>query len=229
LEPGVELREVNVSPVAERAVERLSIVRLDPTDVRLRVHYDPTDPKPISDWAVALNALLVVNGAYFSPESAQGHQTIGLLVSDGQRWGTPLDEYAGMLAVTDEGQVSVRWLQDRPYDRQEPLTQAIQSFPVLVKPGGVMGFPSDADDGTAARRTVVAQDSEGNILLLVAPRGTLSLHKMASFLAESDLTIDVALNLDGGASTGLWLTGKERKVEIDSFAPIPSVIAVERR
>jgi uncharacterized protein YigE (DUF2233 family) len=150
-------------------------------------------------------------------------------VSDGERWGTPLHDYAGMLAVTGAGDVSVRWLRQRPYDPQEPLTEAIQSFPVLVQPGGIVGFPADAGDDTPARRTVVAEDSEGNILLIVAPRGTLSLHELAVFLAKSDLSIDVALNLDGGGSTGMWLTATEGAVGIDSYTAVPSVIVVERR
>lgn len=230
LEPGVELRQMDVSVAPEGTKERLSIVRVNPAHVRLRVHYSPMDAKPISAWAAPLEeTLLVINGSYFAPESEQGRQTVGLVISDGQRWGRPLDNYAGMLAVGADEQVSVRWLRDRPYNPEEPLTQAVQSFPVLVKPGGLMGFPADADDGITARRTVVAQDTQGNILLLVAPRGTLSLHELARFLVESDLTIGVALNLDGGASTGMWLSGTEMRVQIDSFAPVPTVIAVERR
>jgi uncharacterized protein YigE (DUF2233 family) len=134
-----------------------------------------------------------------------------------------------MFAVTASGDVSVRWLRQRPYDPGEPLAEAVQSFPVLVKPGGVMGFPADADEGMPARRTVVAEDRNGNILLIIAPRGYLSLHAVAVYLARSDLAVDVALNLDGGGSTGLWLATREARLDIDSYTPVPAVIAVERR
>jgi len=120
----------------------------------------------------------------------------------------------------------VRWLRDQPYDPSEPLKEALQSFPVLVKPGGVVGFPADADDGLPSRRTVVAQDRQGHILFVVAPRGYLSLHELACFLADSDLGVDVALNLDGGFSTGLWLKAGGASVEINSRVPVPSVISV---
>jgi len=228
-ETGLEVRGIDVAVAAGRPTERLSIVRLHPANFRVRVHYDPDKPKTISAWAAALDTLLVVNGSFFAPESEGRRETIALLVSDGQRWGTPLGDYAGMLAVAGNGEVSIRWLRHRPYDPEELLTQAMQSFPVLVKPGGTMGFPADGDDGAPARRTVVAQDDEGNILLAVAARGTLSLHELAIFLAESDLVIDVALNLDGGGSSGMWLTTADAPVEIDSYTPVPSVIAVERR
>jgi uncharacterized protein YigE (DUF2233 family) len=217
---------VETGDVAERpavsGVERLTIVRLDPAAVYFRVHYDPIAPCPVSAWAERLQPLLVVNGGYFTPEN----ETVGLLISDGRAWGTPYEDFAGMFAVTADGRVSVRWLRDRPYDSDEPLGEAVQSFPVLVKPGGVMGFPADADDGRPSRRTVVAQDRQGRILFIVAPRGHLSLHEMACFLADSDLDVDVALNLDGGFSTGLWLRTNETPVEIHSRVPVPSVISV---
>jgi len=233
LQQGIELRQVRVETSA--GAERLTLVRLDPATVRFRVHYDPIAPRPVAAWAGRLQSPLVINGGYFTPEN----ETLGLLISDGRVRGNPYGDFAGMFAVNPlpgppprgkgEEQVSVRWLHDQPYDPDEPLKEALQSFPVLVKPGGVMGFPADADDGRPARRTVVAQDYQGRILLIVAPRGTLSLHELACFLAESDLDLDVALNLDGGFSTGLWLQVDETSVEIDSLVPVPSVISADYR
>ncbi len=228
VEPGVELREIDVAPDPQRPPERLRIVRLDPGQVRFRIRYDPADPKPVSGWSAEAEPLLVVNGGYFAPRD-EGGETIGLLVSDGARWGAPLGGYAGMFAVTAADAASVRWMESAPFDPAEPLAQAVQSFPVLVRPGGVMGFPLRSDGGEMARRTVVAQDTGGNILFIVAPRGHLSLHDTAAFLAASDLMIDVALNLDGGGSTGMWMVAGDVRVEIDSFTLVPSVITVHRR
>jgi len=100
---------------------------------------------------------------------------------------------------------------------------------VLIKPGGAMGFPAGADDGRLARRTVVAQDYQRHILIIVAPRGYLSLHELARFLAESDLDLDVALNLDGGFSTGMWLRADAKSIGVDSLVPVPSVISADYR
>ena len=229
LQPGVELRQIRVDverpAEADAVAERVTIVRIDPNAVRFRVHYDASASRPVSAWAEDLRPLLVVNGGYFTPEN----ETVGLLISDGRVWGTPYGDFAGLFAVTADGMVDVRWLRDRPYDPAEPLTEALMSFPVLIKPGGVMGFPADADDGRPARRTVVAQDYDQHILVIVAPRGYLSLHELASFLAGSDLGLDVALNLDGGFSTGLWLRTDQKSIEIDSLVPVPSVISVDYR
>jgi hypothetical protein len=53
---------------------------------------------------------------------------------------------------------------------------------------------------------------------------------LAQFLAQSpELAVDRALNLDGGASSGLWMGGNFAGVSTNSFDPVPSVIAVNSR
>ncbi|MGB9775383.1 MAG: phosphodiester glycosidase family protein [Anaerolineae bacterium] len=227
-EDGAEIRRMRVT-LEGGGVERVTMVRLDPERVRFRVLYTPGEGRRVSEWVSSLRAdgpspLLVVNGGYFTPEYA----ATGLLVSHGRVYGTSYAGFGGMFAVLPGGRVEVRWLVARPYDPTEVLVEAVQSFPVLVRPGGVLGFPPDADDGRAARRTVVAQDRRGRVLFLVAPDGFFSLHGLARWLLESDLDLDVALNLDGGQSTGLYFGAGERTVQIDSGVPVPAVIVAER-
>jgi len=225
MEAGVELRQVLVH--TGDVTERLLLVRLDPARFRFRVLYTPGQALRVSEWAATVgeSPLLVVNGGYFTPEQ----EATGLLVSSGQAYGVSYGDFAGMFAVLPGGRVEVRWLAAQPYDPWEMLLEAVQSFPVLVKPGGVMGFPPDADDNRPARRTVVAQDRQGRILFAVAPRGYLTLHQLARRLAESDLELDTALNLDGGQSSGLYLLAGESLTQVDSLVAVPSVIVAEGR
>jgi exopolysaccharide biosynthesis protein len=202
--------------------ERLRLVRFEPSLVSLRVIYQPTHPRRISEWATVLpEALVIVNAGYFTPDNV----ATGLIISDGIARGRSYDDFAGMLAVDSGGHLTLRWLRTWPYRPEEKLAQAVQSFPVLVKPGGVMGFPADADEGQRSRRTVVAQDNSGRIVLLIGPEFRFSLHELAVWLTQSDLQIDIAMNLDGGTSTGLWIRDQEEKV--DSLIPLPAVIAIE--
>lgn len=220
VQPGIEVRSLNVT--IGTSVERVTVARLDPTAVMFRVLYAPGTPALVSAWTQQTGAALVINAGYFTEEQV----VTGLTISNRERFGTPYGDYAGMFAVTEAGEVSVRWLRTWPYDPAEPLREAVQCFPVLVKPGGVMGFPADADDGRPARRTVIAQDNSGRILMLIAPRGFFSLHALAMWLADSDLEVDTALNLDGGASSGLWMPNV---AQVDSLAAVPVVIAVISR
>ena len=218
--PGMERRQLPVStPLGD---ERVTLVRLNPAQFTLRVRMTPGDARTVRAWSDATEARLTVNAGYFD----ENDRPLGLLVADGQRVGSSYADFAGMLAVPAAGEADVRWLRDRPYDPQEPLLQAVQSFPVLVKPGGVMGFPADADEGQVSRRLVVAQDGAGRLIFLIAPRGYFGLHLLAQWLVASDLDVDVALNLDGGNSAGLWLRDVP-PAQIDSLVGVPVVITVE--
>lgn len=217
---GIEVRSLNVP--ASESVERISVSRLDPAQVRFRVLYTPGVAYPVSVWARQTGALLVVNGGYFTAENV----VTGLTITDGEVYGDPYGDYAGMFSVAYDEGVALRWLRAWPYSPTESVRDGIQSFPVLVKPGGVMGFPADGDDGRASRRTVIAQDTQGRVLILIAPRGYLSLHALAVWLAGSDLGVDIALNLDGGTSSGFWMEGGPT---VDSMIAVPVVIAVYAR
>jgi uncharacterized protein YigE (DUF2233 family) len=215
--PGAEIRTIEVYTAS--GLERMVIVRLETVRIHFQVLYAQGDPRSLGTWAYESDALLVVNGGYFSED----YTALGLTIANGQTFGSSYGDYAGMFAVTQEGVASVRWLRAWPYNPAEYLTDAVQSFPVLVKPGGIMGFPADADDGQVARRAVVAQDTAGNILFIVAPRGYFSLHELAVWLSTSDLGIDTAMNLDGGPSAGIWMPGH---LNLDAMVPVPQVIAV---
>lgn len=203
-----------------RIVETIRVWRLAPDHYRFDVGYRPGEPQSLRDWQAATGALLVVNGGFYT----EAFEATGLVVTGGERYGVSYGGFAGMLSVTPVG-AELRWLAQRPYSPSETLTAALQSFPMLVRPGGVMGFPNE--DGTAARRTVVARDADGRWLFILTTRGAFSLHRFSRYLVESDLAIDHALNLDGGASSGLILADPPEQYL--PFTPLPTVILVYER
>lgn len=220
---GIELRRLQLPASADHAAASLTIVRMDPAAVRVRVGYTPGQPRPLDAWVRAQPALLVVNGGFFTPE----YRATALVVSDGEEYGTSYDGFGGMLAVAPDGSVSLRSLRQQPYTPGEPLQQAIQSFPMLVQPGGV---PAAIDeDGDRTRRTVVAQDTAGRLLFVVCSTFSFSLRELAAWLASSDLQIDRALNLDGGRSTAMNLHAGALQERVEPFDVLPMVIFVELR
>lgn len=218
---GVELcrRSVRVSPTGAPA--QLLIVRMDPAAVRLRVAYAPDQPLPLSVWFRQRQPLLAINGGFFDP---QYHST-ALLVSDGVAHGQSYAGFGGMLSVAPDGRIDLRALRDQPYDPAETPLQALQSFPMLIFPGGQVA-PLE-EDGARARRSAVALDRSGRLLVIVCPTSSLTLRGLADWLAQSDLEIERALNLDGGASTGLFLAAGDASAQIDSFDRLPIVLLVE--
>lgn len=220
-EAGLELRKLEIDRDAAEPAISLVIVRLDPARVALRVAYAPDQPRGLRSWFDERQPLAAINGGFFTEE----YRTTALLISDGAPSGASYEGFGGMLAVGADRSISIRPLRDQPYDSGEPLAQALQSFPMLVFPGGV---PADLEDnGQPARRSALAIDRQGRLLLLASPSSGFTLRGLAEWLAQSDLEIDRALNLDGGSSTGLFLKDGPLKEAIDSFGPLPSVLLVE--
>ena len=217
IRPGVEWRTIPVS------ITTAMVVRLDPAHVRLRVAYDPQAPKKVSDWAAIGQPLVVLNGGYFEGNN----EASALTVADGVTTGASYVGFGGMLAVDEQGQIMLRSLVDRPYDSDEQLEQALQSFPRVVWNGHPTAIHDD--NGRRARRTVVALDKAGRLLLLVVDTPTLTLSDLGQGLAISDLDIDRALNLDGGPSTGMAITGTDQPIVVDSHTPVPQVLVIELR
>ena len=224
LRPGLERRILNQLNEAGQSLERIYILRLDPAAFTFNVAYHP-DPRTLEVWQVETGALLVVNGGYFRMEKDKAIPT-GLTVINGQPSGVSYGPFAGMFTVTADGP-GLRWLERQPYNPSEPLIAALQSFPILVKPGGLEGFPASAEDNQPARRTAVARDTSGRILFIIAQKGRFTLHTFSDFLTASDLSLDFAINLDGGPSSGLLLANPRE--QIPSFTPLPIVITVKAR
>jgi uncharacterized protein YigE (DUF2233 family) len=126
-----------------------------------------------------------------------------------------------MFAVTEAGP-RLTWLPAQPVDPAEPLLAAVQSFPMLILPGGEPGFQQET--GLRSRRTVVASDRQGRLLLILAPGGGFTLNELATTLATSDLDLDAALNLDGGSSSGIIV--REPPIEVPALVELPAVITV---
>jgi hypothetical protein len=212
------------APLAEAV-----LVRIDPSRYAFRIAYAPDNPSSVSEWQAQTGALAIINASFFQPD----YQTAGLLAADGEVFGLSFDQidaeyygFSGMFSVTD-GLPTLRKLGTVPYQPGEPLEQAVQGLPMLLEAGGVpVSF--DLPD-RVARRTVIAIDRSGAVLLISLPWSMVSLYELRDWLAAAaDLELDAALNLDGGPSTGMMLQAGAWSLAFDSFSKVPSVLLVEK-
>jgi hypothetical protein len=222
LQSGLERRSITLQDAAADPVEDITILRIDPDFFLFDVAFDPQG-KELEAWQAETGAEAVVNGGYFRREQG-AFVPDGLIVVSGKAFGESYGDYAGMLAVRDAGP-ELRRLKDEPYDPREPLRAGLQSFPILIEPGGRAGFPEAGDDHIAARRTVVGQDGRGRIVFLAASRGYFTLRGLSLFLESSDLGLDIALNLDGGPSSGLLVAEPRFLLPAESILPIVILIS----
>jgi uncharacterized protein YigE (DUF2233 family) len=221
LASGLEYRELKVT--VETRLDQLRLARVDPARFKFRVLCAPNQPRTVGGWLASNEALqLVVNGGYFDP----ANHALGLLIGDGVKVGRGYQGFGGMFAVKADGSVEIRWNIQQPYVEGEGLKYALQNFPMMIMPGG--GFNDQIDDnGQLAPRTVVGQDRSGRILFIVSPYAAFTLSDMSRWLSISDLDLDIALNLDGGTSSGLLLRDGDQLRGVDSWKSVPDVIVVE--
>ncbi len=217
--PGIELRNEDWKSQGNNQ-DIVTIVRLDPRRVHLKVGYQPDKPAFISDWMRQEDAKAIINGGYFN----QNNSASALVVSNGQAYGTSYNGFGGMLSVDTRGNVRLRSLSQEPYNpNNEQLQQATQSSPMLVVNGKRTQFNANA---ASQRRSIIAEDTHGRLLLIVSPGQAFTLDELADVLVASDLSIKTALNLDGGASTGLYVNAGSQHVAVDALATLPIVIIV---
>ena len=217
---GLALRRLRVN--SPSGLARISIVRVDPGLLRFRVGYAPDQPALLARWHQASGALALINGGFFDAQN----RTTSLLISGGVSSGESYIGRGGMFTVDQAGAVGLRYLGEQAYDPAEPLAEALQSWPMLVRPGGTVAYTYE--DGERARRSVIAIDRSGQVLLVAVATPSFTLRELAEWLAASDLEIDAALNLDGGSSTGLFLASDGQYEQIDAFVPLPIMLLVSR-
>ena len=201
--------------------DTVTIVRFDLHKIKLSVGYQPGQPLLMNEWMQQEHAIAMINGGYFD----QQDNATALVVSNGKVFGESYGGFGGMLSVNAHGTVNLRSLRQQPYDpNTEQLEQATQSAPMLMSGGKRTQFSADASQ---TRRSVVAMDKQGRLLFIASPGQVFSLDQLADQLVSSDLSIETALNLDGGSSTGLYVNGGSSHVTIDSLAKLPLVIIVK--
>lgn len=196
---------------------QLVTVRIDPQKYHFRAHYHPGQALSIQQWqADNPSAIAIINTNFFSPQ----HEINGLLVSDSIAYGKAYQDRGGTFAVQN-GIPRIFSNIAEPYQGQI-FEQAVQAFPMLVQ-NGQQAYTTNRND-PASRRSVIAQDSQGRIILMATPLLGLSLTELSAYLPTSDLNIITAFNLDGGGST--MLTIPPINYAISSFDPVPAVLAV---
>lgn len=221
LAPGLERRSYD--PDSSNPIARMIALRIDPARFSFRAHYRPGEPLTTREWFQELGgATAFVNANFFDPQN----QIVGLLVADGQVYGSSYTDRGGMFSIQN-GQVVMQALLRQPYGG-EVLEQAVQAFPMLVIDGD-QSFRDDLRD-RPTRRTVIGQDSLGRVILMATPLLGLPLRELSAYLADADLDLVTAFNLDGGGSTmmGLSIDGSTEYV-VSSLDPVPAVLAVYPR
>jgi hypothetical protein len=179
--------------------------------------HDPEQGKQVGEWLdMDEQALVAVNcGFYWEKNGAYQH--MGLLMVNGEGWSELRSNWGGVLIVRD-GQA---FIAPRPQRLLAPATLGLQGWPMLVQNQTVV---SQLDDQDLGRRTAVGIDAQGRVVWVVAT-DAVTLADFARRLLETDLGLTMAVNLDGGVSSGLrWRAGVEEPQVGPNSLPVPCAI-----
>ena len=143
--------------------------------------------------------LLVVNGGYFEAD----FRPSTWLKNAGVELAPKSDTSKGGLLALRDGAVYIGPFAQLGFEPE----LAVQSFPLIVEPDRVSGI--HRDDGRRAARTVACLvERQLHFIVVSAPRGEgPTLFETADLLRAAPplgFGCRVALNLDGGPSTGVW-------------------------
>ncbi len=218
IEHGLEWRTLR--PNGDELSQFVAL-RIDPQRFRFRAIYRESDPRSLAGWReLEPAASVIINANFFD----QANRVLGAVVSDGVAYGNAYRERGGTFMVRSD-EPAVMGYRSGLLQIDQTLEQAIQGFPLLVYQGAPAYFGSPA--GERNRRTVIAEDAKGNILIMVAPFLGPSLADLSAYLPTTDLDIVTAINLDGGGSTMIAVPGA------DYFQPsldaVPTILAAYPR
>lgn len=216
---GVERRDIPVHEPHFRFPASVQLVRLDPSLVKIHTHYSPDVPITIEQWQTETQAMMVINGGFFTAAKRMD----GLMVSFGFAYGRSFSE-GGMFFIR-QGEASIRDLSIDPYvvGEETDFDEAMQAYPVLVYEGRAA---HDFNDERYNRRTAVAIDEQGRIIFMVIDQPTVSLYELSRWLPRASLDIESALNLDGGSSTGMAIETEQESLLVNSKGPLPIVFGI---
>ena len=226
--------------------DRFLVLEVDPEQYRFSVHYFTHEglahPPLIDEWQKRTGHLAVFNAGLFRENFAY----LGLLLKDGQSLGSRRHPtWHGLLVAepTDGTSPKARILdltvdafrEDRPGYRE-----AAQSLMLLDGAGTVRVRHTDK----RAYQTLVAEGMNGHIII-VKSLSLVTLHGVGECLRNSFTPIKLAMAMDGGSSSDLFVSEAAWKGTVlpdsqgnwrDLFAghstahiPLPAVIGISPR
>lgn len=215
--PGMEVRQI--VPNGD-VFKTLVLTRLDPNVYSFKAHYRPGEPLTIREWQTQLpDADLIINANFFHPD----HTVVGMVVTDEGAFGATFVNRGGMFSIQGGAPV-IQSLVDQPYDGRW-LDHAVQGFPNLMVGGAAS--QTNPNENRSSRRTAIAMDAQGRIVIISTPLLGMGLYDLSQYLAATDLQLMNVVNLDGGGST--MLMNVPFNYQILSLDPVPIVLAAYQK
>ena len=192
----------------------LLIVNLKKREIALR--YDPEGNIPVSRQAEAAGALAAVNGGFFNIKDGGSVTYIrtGGHIGDAdtaKKWSRNANMTGALLIKTDNELLIEKAMPNSWYDSHNEYEDVLVTGPLLVSDGELAVLPETSFVITRHPRTAIGIKSRKKaVLITVDGRASeaagMTLTELACLMMH--LRCRSAVNLDGGGSTTMWISGK---------------------
>lgn len=223
LEPGLEYGALSVPHAGSGVPVTVHVLRFEPGRFTLAVVEAAQTGGPLANahaFRTSAGAIAAVNGGYFDPQ----YKPLGLLVSGGKQLHRLRRVDHGIFQIADRKPALQHAQHFKP---PKGLEFAVECGPRLVVDGKPLTFKPGVN-----RRTVLAHDGVGRVLVLVSA-GVISLTDLTAWLIRPEsaggLGAVAALNLDGGSSTMFELAHAKAQAVVYSPIQVPVGLALLRR
>ncbi len=232
---GMAFARVEATRYCRLGSAGIAAVRLDPTRCRLEPYHELefTDQATILDWEARLKAPVILNAGLYDTN----RRHLGTLRRRGRDLGGSRHvTWKGVLVLDpQEAGLAPAALLDLSFPEDVALEHkyatAVQSMMLFDRTGDIRVRKSER----VARRSAVALDRQGRVLLLVT-EGAYTLWDTGALLRESGWDLVQALALDGGNEASLIVDSngvRYRSFENDrsgadvaTLVTLPSILAV---
>lgn len=188
-----------------------ALIDLCAPGVRVRATRSDERTRVVSAWAEEVGAAVAINGDFFSWES--GYKTSGLSMGDGERWVDTADDDTWALIAFGEmrAEIFAEALVVNPPETW--MRETLGGVPLVVQDGAaITSYPGWSFCSARHPRTAVGITEDRRTLILVAVdgRSDQSVGMTCPELGDlmESLGSHVAVNLDGGGSTTLYMQGR---------------------
>jgi uncharacterized protein YigE (DUF2233 family) len=220
LQPGLAYTVIPIE--SSNSLGKLHAFRFDLQDYQLQLTLaQDIDRKAASihQLARSQNALLAINGGFFTPD----RQLLGLRIQDSVEV-SPLKKTSwwGVFYIKNNKPHIVA---QRQYRSSQHIELAVQSGPRLVINGRIPSLKPGL-----AERSVICIDPQQRVILAATQHAPISTTDLAEILHKSaqrdGLGCENALNLDGGHSTQLFADIDKFRLNITGFSAITDALVV---
>jgi exopolysaccharide biosynthesis protein len=205
------------------------VIKIDQEEFSWGMAEDISAPKTVMAWRQALAANLVINGSYFDElMQSTGYYHAAEATSTRIAWPSRDSQsdkvsYTGLVQIIND-ELKLSYLPNGWQKEAAPDVAAFLSFPTLINDGASL---VETDSGKFAHRTVLVQDMNDVPYIVITESGSPTLFELAKWLTDQPEDFKVAINLDGGPSTGMSYADEDNKVEVLS-ASVPNVLYLKK-